>query len=67
MISDLIRKLEMFGYVDLALGRNTGGYGFMQEGAPPHRTGRVLDTLNSVFGTRVIAYQYPNSHPGALH
>ena len=39
----------------------------MQEGAPPHRTGRVFDTINSVFGTRVIAYQYPNNHPGALH
>ena len=66
MISDLIRKFEMFGYVDRALGMNTGGYWFMQDGAPPHRTGRVFDTINSVFGTRIIAYLYPNNHSGAL-
>ena len=58
----------MFGYMDCALGMNTSGYWFMQEGAPPlYRTGRVLDTINSEFGTRVIAYQYPNNPPGALH
>ncbi|GBN05928.1 hypothetical protein AVEN_214012-1 [Araneus ventricosus] len=33
---------------------------------PYQRTDSVFDTINSVFGTRVIAYQYPNSYPGAL-
>ncbi|GBM52018.1 hypothetical protein AVEN_122384-1 [Araneus ventricosus] len=34
---------------------------------PHHRTDTVLETINSVFGSRVIAYQYPNSYPDALH
>ncbi|GBM92383.1 hypothetical protein AVEN_213222-1 [Araneus ventricosus] len=29
---------------------------------PHHRTDSVFDTINSVFGTLVIAYQYPNSY-----
>ncbi|GBN65775.1 hypothetical protein AVEN_235892-1 [Araneus ventricosus] len=27
----------------------------------------MFDTISSVFGIRVIAYQYPNSYLGALH
>ncbi|GBO37241.1 hypothetical protein AVEN_145175-1 [Araneus ventricosus] len=34
---------------------------------PHHRIDSVFDTIITMFGNRVIAYQYPNSYPGALH
>ncbi|GBN85871.1 hypothetical protein AVEN_38515-1 [Araneus ventricosus] len=34
---------------------------------PHHRSDRVFHPNNSVFGTRVIAYQYPNSYIGEFH
>ncbi|GBN36399.1 hypothetical protein AVEN_16503-1 [Araneus ventricosus] len=34
---------------------------------PHHRADNLFDTINSVLGTRVIAYQCPNSYPGAFH
>lgn len=49
------------------LGMNTGGYWFIQDGAPLHQTGKVFDTINNVFGAQVIDYQYQNNHPGTLH
>ncbi|GIY56343.1 hypothetical protein CDAR_288761 [Caerostris darwini] len=54
---------------NLPKGINTSEYWFTQDGAPPHRTLSVFDIINNKFGTRVIAYQYPNSYPitSALH
>ncbi|GIY70360.1 uncharacterized protein CDAR_61871 [Caerostris darwini] len=46
---------------------NIGEYWFMQGGALLHRTHSAFEAIIIEFGTRVIAYQYPNSYPGILH
>lgn len=40
-----------------------GNWWFQQDGAPPHRSRKVLSFLNKEFGSRLISYGCPISSP----
>ncbi|EZA55534.1 hypothetical protein X777_03788 [Ooceraea biroi] len=56
---ECVPKIQELGMV--------GDYWFQQDGAPPHRTRVVFDTLFSTFKTNVIALGYPNHYHDSMH
>ena len=57
--------LEQFASTQLALEDRLGTNWFLQDGARPHRTGKVFSFLHEYFGNRVIALDYPQfTYPG---